>query len=117
MNIRKISLAVLTVAALTPALSNASVERASVKACASAFASSIATPGSPSGYKIDYRGNYSGSTLTDFYPSDATFALEARNPKTGVAIARATCSVDSQGKVQSITAVPLDAHTAFITQY
>jgi len=117
MNIRKISLAVLTVAAFTPALSNASVERTSVKACASAFASSIASQATSAGYKVEYRGGYSGSTLASFYPSDTKFSLEARNPKTGAAIARATCSVDSQGKVQSITAVPLDAHVDFSTQY
>jgi hypothetical protein len=109
-----ISLAVLTVAALSPALSNASVEKTSVKACASAFASSIAGQTSSPGYKVDYRGGYSGSTLSSFYPSDVMFSLEARDPKTGAAIARATCSVDAQGKVQSLTAIPLGARTSYL---
>ena len=117
MNIRTISLAVLTVAALSPALSNASVERNSVNACASAFASSIASPGISSGYKVDYRGGFAGSTVSAFYPSDVTYSLEARDPKTGAAFARATCSVDSRGKLQSITAVPVTSHSGFATQF
>ena len=113
MKFRQLSIAVVTIAALSPALSNASPEKASVKACAAAFASSIASPGvATPGYKLAYRGGSAGSMLSDFYPSDYTFTLEARNPKTGAAIARATCSADSRGKVMTITAVPLNATPA-----
>ena len=106
---RQVIFAVVTIASLSPALCFASPEKASVKACASAFASSIASQtGTAPGYKVDYRPN-AGSTLTDFYPSEYTFTLEARNPKTGVAIARASCSADSRGTVTAITAMPLTA--------
>jgi hypothetical protein len=106
---RKIALAVVTIAALSPAISNASPEKVSVKACASAFASSIAAPGtSAPGYKLAYRGSF-GSTVSDFYPTDFTFTLEAHDPKTGLAIARAVCSTNSRGMVTAISAVPLDA--------
>jgi hypothetical protein len=108
MIIRKIALAVVTIAALSPAISNASPERASVKACASAFATSIAAPGSSApAYKLAYRGSF-GSIVSDFYPTDYTFTLEAHDPKTGLAIARAVCSTNSHGIVTAISAVPLD---------
>jgi hypothetical protein len=112
MTIRKIPLAVITLVALAPAISNASPEKASVKACANAFASSIAAPGSRApAYKLAYRGSFGGS-LTDLYASEYSFTLEALDPKTGQAIARARCSTDSHGTVTSISAVPLGAKLA-----
>jgi len=109
MILRKIALAVVTIAALSPTVSNASPERISAKACASAFASSIAAPGaSAPAYKLAFRGT-TGSALADFYPSDYTFNLEARDPKTGQPFARAVCSTDHRGVVTSISAVPLNA--------
>jgi hypothetical protein len=49
--------------------------------------------------------------LADFYPSDFTFTLEARDTKTGLPIARALCSTDYRGTVTTISAVPLKADT------
>src|SRR5712664_1855184 len=112
MNLRKIGLAAVTVATLSPAISNASPERMSAKACASAFASSIAAPGSSTpAYKLAFRGT-TGSALADFYPSDFSFTLEARDPKTGLAIARAVCSTDHRGNVTTISAVPLNGEVS-----
>jgi hypothetical protein len=112
MKIRTIALAVATIAALSPAISNASPERASVKACASAFATSIAAPGAGApAYKLAYHSSF-GSTLADFYATDYTFTLEAHDPKTGTAIARARCSTDSHGAVTAIAAIPLDVKAA-----
>jgi hypothetical protein len=107
MNIRKIAFAVVTVAALTPAISNASPEKASVKACASAFASTV-TNGAAPGYKLAYRTSF-GSSLADFYPTEYTFSMDARDPKTGAVIAHAVCSADSKGTVTSISTTPADA--------
>jgi hypothetical protein len=50
--------------------------------------------------------------LADFYPSDFTFTLEARDPKTGLPFARAVCSTDHRGNVTTISAVPLNAETS-----
>jgi hypothetical protein len=109
MILRKIALAAVTVAALSPTVSNASPERISARACASAFASSIAAAGtSAPAYKLAFRGS-AGNALSDFYPSDYSFTLEARDPKTGLPIARALCSTDSRGNVTTISAVPLNA--------
>jgi hypothetical protein len=108
----KSAAALLTIAALSPALSNASPERVSVKACAAAFAASIAAPGAkPAGFKLEFRPGLSTS-LADFYPSEFTFTLEARNPTTGVAFARANCSADSRGAVTSLSVTPLDGKVA-----
>jgi hypothetical protein len=107
MNIRKIVLAVATIAALSPAISNASPERESLKACANAFATSIATPGAATpGYKLAYHGDVSSPLME--YPSDYTFMLEAHDAK-GSAIARARCSTNARGEVTAISAVPLNS--------
>ena len=111
MILRKVALAAVTVAALSPTVSNASPERVSAKACASAFASSIAAPGAGApAYKLAFRGA-TGGALTDYYPSDFTFTLEARNPKTGLPIARAVCGTNYRGDVTTISAVPLNAES------
>lgn len=108
---RTISL-LITAAALAPLAAHASPENASVKACASAFASSMAAPGGAArGYRLDYRPHFGGS-LADFYPTEYTFTMEARDPKSGMAIARATCSADSRGSVTSITTLPLASQPA-----
>jgi hypothetical protein len=110
MILQKIALAALSIAALSPTVSSASPERTSAKACASAFASSIAAPGAGTpAYKLAFRGA-TGSALADFYPSELTFTLEARDPKTGAPFARAVCSTNRRGDVTTISAVPLNAN-------
>jgi hypothetical protein len=118
MILRKVALAAVTIAALSPTVSNASPERISAKACASAFASSIAAPGSSiPAYRLAYRGT-TGTALSDFYPTDFTFTLEARDPKSGLATARAVCSTNYRGIVTTISAVPLEtAPGKFASQY
>ncbi len=112
MKFRKISLAIVTVASLSPLTSFASPEKASVTACAHAFASTITSKGANGpGFKLDYRARFN-SSITDFYPTEYTFVMEARDPKTGSAIARARCSADSSGVVTGITQLPLDAQLA-----
>ena len=102
----------ITIAALAPLGALASPEKASVTASASAFAASMAAPGTAApAYKLDYHAHFGGS-LEDFYLTEYTYTLEARDPKTGVAIARATCSADSRGSVTSIAAMPLDTKLA-----
>jgi hypothetical protein len=109
MKIRNIAFAVVTVAALAPAISQASPEKTSVKACASAFASTV-NSGSPAGYKLAYRTSF-GSALADFYPTEYTFTMDAHDPKTGALIAHAVCTADSHGTVTAISTTPVDAKT------
>jgi len=114
MNFRKISLTAATFAVLIPTLSQASPERAALKACASAFASSLASPGAAvPAFKVDYRGNRSTGSMLEFYTREYTFELHASDPKTGAAIARASCSTDLHGAVLTLSPLPLDVeHSA-----
>ncbi len=108
MLIRKIVLATAAVAALSPAVSNAGNARTSLKACANAFASSLASPGATApAFKVDYREGL-GNSFSDYYPTDYTFTLEAHNPKSGAAIARARCSTNTRGVVTEIATLPLE---------
>jgi hypothetical protein len=109
MNFRKISLTAATFAVLVPALSQASPERNALKACARAFASSLASPGTAApAFKVDYRGSQSAGSMLEFYTRAYTFDLYANDPKTGTAIARASCSTDMNGAVLTLSPVPLD---------
>ncbi|MGO9514842.1 MAG: hypothetical protein ACLP2F_14565 [Steroidobacteraceae bacterium] len=111
MNIRRIGLAVITVAALTPTISNASPEKASFDACVVAFEKSIATPGAAvPAYKVIYRGSRFDSAITQYFATGYTYDLEAHNPKTGVTLARARCSTDRRATVIALSPLPLDAH-------
>jgi len=109
---RKIFIAAACVAAFSPVLVNASPEKASAQACASAFASSMATHGAESQpYKFAYRGG-SSTSVVNFYPSDFTFTMLARDPKTGATIARAQCTANSRGSVTGLAALPLETKSA-----
>jgi hypothetical protein len=112
MLIRKFALSCAVIAAVSPVIANATSERVSAKACAHAFASSIAAPGaSAPAYKLAYHDSV-GSALSAFYPTDFTFTLEAHDPKTGAAIARASCSTDFRGVVTGISVLPLETSAA-----
>ena len=109
---RKIALAAVAIAALAPTVSNASPERAALKACAGAFASSLASPGAAGpAFKIDYRDLSTGSML-EFYAREYVFDLYANDPKTGLPLARANCSTNARGAVIALTSVPLEAAPA-----
>jgi hypothetical protein len=110
MNFRKISLAVATIAALAPALSNASPERAALDACARAFASSLAPPGGAApAYSVAYRSNQYVGSVTEFFARVYTFELHANDKKSGLAIARASCTTDTHGAVIALTPIPMSA--------
>jgi len=109
MNFRKISLAAATFAVLVPALSQAGPDRDALKACASAFASSLASPGTAApAFKVNYRGNQSSGSMLEFYTRAYTFDLHASDPKTGTIIARASCSTDPRGAVFTLSPLPLN---------
>jgi hypothetical protein len=106
---RKIALAAVAIAALAPTVSNASPERAALKACAGAFASSLASPGGAGpAFKIDYRDLSTGSML-EFYVHTFTFELHANDSKTGLPIARASCSANARGAVIALSSMPLES--------
>ena len=110
MKFRNIALVAASIAALAPAISNASPEKAALNACARAFASSLAAPGAavPS-YKVAYRDNRFAGSMLEFYTREYTFDLNANDLKTGLPIARASCSTDAHGAVVALSSIPLDA--------
>ena len=108
MKFRHFALAAASIAALAPAISNASPEKAAMSACARAFASSLAAPGAavPT-FKVAYRDNRYDSLL-EFYVREYSFELHANDLKTGLPIARASCSTDSHGTVVSLSSTPMN---------
>jgi hypothetical protein len=109
MNFRHISLAIATIAVLVPAVSNASSENAALNACARAFASSLASPGKAAPtFKVVHLQNRSFGSMLAVYEREYVFDLHA-NDKTGMAIARASCSTDPHGVVTALSSVPLEA--------
>jgi hypothetical protein len=113
MKLRQLGLLLASIAALVPVASYASPEKTALNACARAFASSLAAPGSAApAYKVAYSGSeYTGSML-EFYAREFTFDLHANDVKTGLPIARASCSVDLHGTVVALSPVPLNAARA-----
>jgi hypothetical protein len=105
MYFRHIVLGIATIAATCPAIAAAaSPQYTALNACASALATKIAAPGSAApSYKVDYRGSQSESAIEEYYGREYTFYLRAHDPKTGLTVARATCSVDIHGSVSLTT--------------
>jgi hypothetical protein len=111
MQIRMFLLACATIAAISPAVSNASPETAAVNACANALASSVATAGDTRLYQVKYRHSSSGP-LGDYYGREYTFDLQARDAKNGLLLGRATCSATRRGSITAFTPVsPLEPST------
>ena len=105
-----LGLALAAVAALTPVISNASPEKAALNACARAFASSLAAPGAATpAFKLAYHSNEFAGSMLEFYTREYTFDLNANDLKTGLPIARASCSTDAHGAVVALSSIPLDA--------
>src|ERR1700730_886491 len=109
MKFRHFALAAASIAALAPAVSSASPpEKAALNACARAFASSLAAPGTPAPtYKVAYRDIRFAGSMLEFYTREYSFELNANDLKTGSPIARASCSTDSHGTVVSLSSIPL----------
>jgi hypothetical protein len=105
MDIRKLFLSVAATAAISPSIATAaSPQDTALQACASAFAAKIASPGTAApSFKLQYSGSQSESAVEEYYGHDFTFYLRAHDKKTGVTLARATCSADTHGAVTALT--------------
>jgi hypothetical protein len=115
-NFRQFAFAAATIAALAPAVSNASPEKSAVEACARAFASSMATADAAAPtYKVDYRGIQYVEPVTDMYSRGYTFHLFAKSRKTGLPIAQASCTTDKQGVVLALSPLSQDSAPPALT--
>jgi hypothetical protein len=106
MHTRKILIAAAAIAALSPAIAAASAESNALKACANAFASSLASSkdGTAPAFKLNYLSNQSAGSYAQYYSTGYTFFLKADDPKTGSPVASATCSATTGGTVLSLSA-------------
>jgi hypothetical protein len=108
---RKFSLSIIAIAALAPVVASASPEKLALNACAKAFASSITGGSSMPSFKLSYDHKVASDTFVSYYAHDFSFTMQARDSKTGAALARATCSADTRGEVLSFTSEPSTATT------
>jgi hypothetical protein len=116
MIIRKLLLTAAVIAAICPAVSHASTETTALNACAQAFATSLASGSAAPTFKLKYHSESAG-ILAGYYGGHAfTFDLQARDPKTGLTLARATCSTDTRGAVIALTAAPLETSPSLAAQ-
>jgi hypothetical protein len=116
MIIRKLLLTAASIAAICPAVSHAFPEDTALNACAQAFATSLASGSAAPAIKLKYHHSESAG-LADYYSShEFTFYLQARDPKTGLTLARATCSADTHGTVVGLTATPPETSPSLAAQ-
>jgi hypothetical protein len=117
MIIRKLLLTAASIAAICPAVSHAFPENTALNACAQAFATSLASGSAAPAFKLKYHHSESAGPLADYYSSrEFTFYLQARDPKTGLTVARATCSADTRGTVIALTATPAETSPSLAAQ-
>jgi hypothetical protein len=116
MTIRKLLLTAASIAAICPAISQASAENTALNACAQAFATSLASGSGTPTFKLKYHSEPTDA-LADYYSSHAfTFYLQAHDPKTGSTLASATCSADTRGAVIALTATPPETSPSLAAQ-
>jgi len=116
MNIRKLSLAVITIAAFSPVLASASPEATALHACAKAFATSISGGSSAPAFKLNYDQKLGVDTIAGYYVRNYSFTMQARDPKTGATLASATCSADNRGSVLELTPVAATTSVALASR-
>lgn len=102
-NRHRTTLAAVALACLPVVSMAARPETRAANGCAEAFIASLATPEKPAP-KLK-AANFYG--IDDLLGAPSEIALTAYNPRTGRAVARASCELSATGKVLSITAVPL----------
>jgi hypothetical protein len=108
MNFRQLTFAAAAIAALAPAICNATPENDAINACARAFAKTLAAPGADApAFKISYRSGRNFGSMLEFYTRDYTFDLHVNDRKSGLPIARASCSTDARGEVVAFSPMPL----------
>jgi hypothetical protein len=110
MHFRNLLLAAATIAAIAPAVSNASAENDALTACANALSSRVATDGSNAPvFKLKYRHSQPDAVPDYYGRRQYTFYLQARDAKTGMPLGRASCSADLHGTVVAFSLNPPEA--------
>jgi hypothetical protein len=109
MKFRNIALTAAALAALTPAICNASPEKDGLNACARAFAATLAPPGADApAFKVTYRNDQRFGSMLEYYIREYNFDLHVNDKKTGLAVARAKCSTDAHGALVAFAPTALN---------
>ena len=95
----------LSLAVLSPAISQAAPESDALNACTRAFESSLSTDAASSPvFKVKYTAGQPVTAWSQYFTREYTFLLEARDPKTGIARASATCRASAGGNLLALKA-------------
>jgi hypothetical protein len=117
MNTRKLSLAILSIAAIAPIVASASPEDVALNACAKAFASSLAGGSTTPAFKVNYHDQkLATNSVAGFYMRNFSFTMQAQDRKTGTALGSAICSADTHGDVLALTPVTDDSKPTLAAQ-
>ena len=112
MRFRLLFPAVLSVAAFSPAISQAAPESDALSACTRAFESSLSADASTAPvFKVKYSAGQPASAWSNFFTREYTFFLQARDPKSGTMRASATCRATAGGNLITLQATPANAAT------
>jgi hypothetical protein len=109
MSIRSTVIAAIVAVAICPALSRAASDDPSLTACAKDFAAGLDAHGiAPAGgYRITFLNRGYVETEAEYEAGISKYDLVAREMRSGVALASATCTVDEHGAVSASSYVPL----------
>ncbi len=109
MNTRRLGLAIIAIAAVGPAVSQAGAGNTPLEACVSAFEKTLVSSDEVARtFKlVREKDEQSPSALLQYYSIGYTFDLQAHDPKTGEIVAQARCLANSRGKVSSLSPLPL----------
>ena len=100
----------LSLAVLSPAISQAAPESDALSACTRAFESSLTADAASSPvFKVKYTAGQPPTAWSNYFTREYTFFLQVRDPKTGIARASATCSATAGGNLIALKAAPADA--------
>ncbi len=107
MNFRTLFLGAASIAAFSPAVSQASSHDQALSACTRAFAARMSATAAVPVFKLVYI-DQPGSAIDEYYNEhNYTFELQARDLKTGAILSSATCTTDMRGTQVAFSAPPL----------
>jgi len=104
---RRLGLSLAALAAVCPAVSQASPARAALDVCVNAFEKTLAQSGNAGhAFKVVYGKEEFASSVADYFSTSYTFDLQADNVKTGEVLARVRCEADRR-RIIALSPLPL----------
>jgi hypothetical protein len=113
MYLRLLAVAAIAATTLHPGLSRAGSDDVAISACERVFAAGLSTrviP--PAGYRITFSNRGYVESEAQFEAGLYSYDVVARDRRSGVALASATCTVDEHGAITALSYVPLKVSAA-----